>query len=352
MKEAFSVRHVAESSPEVAAEQAAVHKREAWRHEDVFGQSLLKAIHDREAAQGNPRALRLAEGELTYQLGREREFLKKMTAPDAYHQEQRANLILFFVEFIENLDPDGFFNFSAISDEDLMRTYLKHEAWMKEFRACDLEPAREKIFIRFQEFINKFSLKNLSLARARELISKVPIFIQDPILQVNYRHPGFNKAGVINLVPDKYDYVDLLHTLHHEMTHLVAGTEWALFAGPDEQSVVPRKNGLSYVSRDQESSLHRNFKWLNEAVTERIAMWLSGQDDSDCYKKERAELQKMIDAGVEESLFYEAYFESTDRSGVEGKAAGAPAMRALLKAIVERFGPGYLKKIEQLFKEI
>ena len=180
-----------------------------------------------------------------------------------------------------------------------------------------------------------------------------------------------NSAGdlyrwVVTIIPD-FEIVDPKDTLFHELVHTIAGREMAERRvkvqregeEPYEHSkVLFHKSGLKYsygyakgIEVPGVISISGKFRWLDEGLTEMISMRLQKQLKSDAYQVERDEIKKIIDAGVDEQLFFDAYFESRDTKTPPKERA--PALRALLRRINEVY-PGetsHLMKIEKELEE-
>ncbi|MBU1118830.1 hypothetical protein KKH43_03040 [Patescibacteria group bacterium] len=158
---------------------------------------------------------------------------------------------------------------------------------------------------------------------------------------------------------------DQRNVFFHEMVHTIAGRELIQakhrYSSDDSfgsKDIQFRNIGLGYEYEyakgeyfqwDGEVEPSRRFSWLNEGFTEMISMRLQSKTDDGSYQKEREAIQKMIDDGVDEQLFINAYFE--DRDNRKPKGERVPALRALLHKIHEVYEPGHLMRIEEKFEE-
>lgn len=122
----------------------------------------------------------------------------------------------------------------------------------------------------------------------------------------------------------------LKKTLFHEFLHEIAGRSISVYSqeriinGMRRQvnRVIYRKNGVQLMIADPNRSLrdwHTPNEWLNEAITEWLALTLSGYnlDDqesayggSNSYPEERKELDRLFSLGLEPEVVVKAYFEN------------------------------------------
>ncbi len=148
--------------------------------------------------------------------------------------------------------------------------------------------------------------------------------------------------------------------LFHELVHAIAGRamverqETVHFLGDPftSKEVQLQRTGLRYNHKFRKGmqrgamNTPSRFRWLNEAVTERIAMRILGMQASESYREERDELQKMVDSGVDEQLFIDAYFEDYDPTLPKG-VKKVPAFTALIKTVHAKMGRGYLRAVDE-----
>jgi len=121
----------------------------------------------------------------------------------------------------------------------------------------------------------------------------------------------------------------------HEMFHAISGIAVLGKRKEGQQADRPRlqKSGLLLEGR---------FRWLNEAITERLALRSLNMKDSDAYNDERDLLEKIIDKGVPEDLFLASYFED------QKPGKGAPATNKLIRAINEKCGPRFIQELDEI----
>lgn len=116
----------------------------------------------------------------------------------------------------------------------------------------------------------------------------------------------------------------LRKTLFHEFLHEISGTSVTVVTDEDPRWSTPshipriRKTGVSVTSKDR-APVSPN-TWLNEAITESLALELSGyvadEETAGAYKgsasygEERRELDRILALGVDRSVLTDAYFEN------------------------------------------
>lgn len=127
----------------------------------------------------------------------------------------------------------------------------------------------------------------------------------------------------------------LRHTVFHEGVHALEGKSIITYEDEDGDSVVKeQKRGLGMLAagpNTAEKKVKTYFEWLNEAVTEEVALrLLGGPQEKEGYQMERIALDDLIKRGVQEELFFKAYFENyTIGETNSSEEIGLPAWRAL-----------------------
>lgn len=138
---------------------------------------------------------------------------------------------------------------------------------------------------------------------------------------------------------------DAEHVYTHEMTHGLSGRTIFQYNRLDGDSrdhqhqrvglrfsnTVVTPEGKILDDNDRKISL----VWLNEAVTEEIAIELMGVVDSDSYGQERKLLKDLYAKGLSKQLLYAAYFENRDTTATMGNQL--PAWRALVEHCNQTF---------------
>lgn len=128
------------------------------------------------------------------------------------------------------------------------------------------------------------------------------------------------------------DYQEYVYT--HEMLHGVSGLAVLGSKTKEEKAFETQLQRLGLLVMGR-------FRWLNEAITERLSLKLTARQDSISYEDERFILQSMIDGGVPEELFFEAYFQD------QKSDKGSEAMNRLIKTINKELGPRYLQNLDE-----
>jgi hypothetical protein len=142
------------------------------------------------------------------------------------------------------------------------------------------------------------------------------------------------------------------HAIFHELTHALSGRTIIKQTKRDseESSVDHQRVGLTFYStKSGEEKKPKIFRWLNEAVTEEIAIQLHGELGL-IYRKERHALQKLYAKGVPRELVYKAYFENYDSNNTDR----VTAWKELTKKLNELFpngGIAELQRIDQTFEK-
>ncbi|HEY4480104.1 MAG TPA: hypothetical protein VJB58_01370 [Candidatus Paceibacterota bacterium] len=122
-------------------------------------------------------------------------------------------------------------------------------------------------------------------------------------------------------------------TVFHEMIHALSGRtilieEKGYF--PDEM-LEHQRVGFRFNVYDKNGDwAGKRFRWLNEAVTEEIAVELSkANPEHQSYHAEREKLKELYDSGLSKKLVYEAYFENYDPDSKDK----IPKWKGLIKTI-------------------
>lgn len=238
---------------------------------------------------------------------------------------------------------------------DLYRRILEGHVAEFEKKQKELEqklPDMEKLFTErlFKELAER-GIK-ISKKQIERKIKNTKVFVGDFLFysDINDTEGDYNPDSATAVLPSgdvgfvkKSDagfeeYYQEVYT--HEILHASSGSQ--VLAKKMEGDVVDAKAFRSGLYTG------KRLKWLDEAFTERLALKLVGKNDSHAYKEERDILQIIIDKGVPEDLFFQAYFE--DYSPTE-KSPDGPAIRKLIKTINEKCGPGFLQDFDAIINE-
>jgi len=227
----------------------------------------------------------------------------------------------------------------------LYRTILEHHIECHKKSDAELQKKLPVMQKRFIDRLEKKILKQNSPVSKQQLeqkMKKVKVIAGDYLLYSDFTGADgdYNCSNAIAVIPTgeimlvptpDFDYEKYQEEVYtHEMMHAVSAL--ALLS---EQSAEGNTVGM----RIQRMGLliEGRFRWLNEAVTEYLAIKATGRKDSNSYKTEREILQTMIDRGVPEHLFVEAYFSNQPL-----------ALKKLIKVINEKCGPQFLQDIDQV----
>ncbi len=138
---------------------------------------------------------------------------------------------------------------------------------------------------------------------------------------------------------------DILKTVVHEFYHAASHPLSETSVGPDgkQRSEVDIPTGL-----EKDRGLGKNF-WLNEAVTEELALATLGIDDPEkgSYASPRRLFKEVLRIShIPLALFIEAYFEEPDMRLPPGHRY--PKWERLTDEIAKHFGPRFLRKITRM----
>jgi hypothetical protein len=151
-----------------------------------------------------------------------------------------------------------------------------------------------------------------------------------------------HRSGVIQTATPifVYDKEQAKKNAYHEMLHEIAGAARHYIPHIIDNDFTHSKSGLS---------AHRAFTWLNEAVTEYLALELLGieKEKSESYVTEREKLQELFEKGLNKMLVWEAYFE--DITCDQEKKERGEKYNALVQAINNIEGVGGFNRIEYEF---
>jgi len=184
---------------------------------------------------------------------------------------------------------------------------------------------------------------------AASRISGVTVHLEDALtskLEENLGtfYPESNQIRIAEqLSPD-----ELQSTYVHEMLHALSGRTITEVQWEDSSSMIAHQRIGTHFSTRQE-----RFRWLNEAITEALAMQLLGRSKSTTYTKERKLLELISKKGNEEiprELFTNAYFENYEFGEKDKTGQGVPAWKRLQEKMSQAYGPGFLVELDKLIK--
>ncbi len=167
-------------------------------------------------------------------------------------------------------------------------------------------------------------------------------------------HTG--KIHIAESVPEGY----VEDVLMHETLHALAGRTAFLERYMDEEnknesayggtldSVAHQRTGVGFNEDPSLGSAER-FKWLDEAITERLTMQLT-KTPAGSYPKERLLLDLLLFRGkypIDPHFFVDAYFENYD----PGNTEKVPAWKTMMFVITKSYKPGFLTEIDKMVQE-
>ncbi len=151
---------------------------------------------------------------------------------------------------------------------------------------------------------------------------------------------------------------DLQHTFNHEMLHVVSGS--LFLTTPKHLGIFNTekyRRGLVFGPLAKGEKVER-FRWLNEAVTESLALEMNKDKDRDSapYRPERLLLSLLVNgpAGsdkhkVDRKKFSHAYFENYEPK--DEADARLKNWKELVRSINKAYYPGFLVKIDKLIEK-
>ncbi len=294
---------------------------------DIEDRAAIDALPFFETISTSPHIEKLVKDELP--------LIKKLSKYDA---------ITLFVCTVNKDIPDQLF-------EEMVRTYVNF--WEKK-----QEEFHEKAPYMLAEFKEKTlqAIKENKLPITQELLEErmddTRIYLADAMSIGDCTNGDYSvKEGVVR-VAYRDDEEAQEKTVFHEMVHALSGRTVRLRSGDLDH----QRNGLVFwVYNSKGNKSGKQFRWLNEAVTEEITIELLGIEPEDAaYPRERRYLQELYNQGVSKELVYGAYFENYDPDSQEK----VPKWKELVRLIKDthpeipddRGGVEYIKKVEEEIK--
>jgi hypothetical protein len=148
--------------------------------------------------------------------------------------------------------------------------------------------------------------------------------------------------------------VSLEHVLYHEGFHADAGK--LVIYSDEEQDIAITRSGLNY--RTFEADIYpphevkigiSRFEWLDEAITETLAMKVRGTENPGG-RVEECKLYDLLKTRgkqeIPEELFIDAYLENYDPTQPPGQRD--PAWKKLRRAINEAYDPAFIVELDKM----
>jgi hypothetical protein len=154
-------------------------------------------------------------------------------------------------------------------------------------------------------------------------------------------------TGVIKVVANP-DEKRQKEDIYHEMVHTLSGRTLLLKNKIDNEkkNVEHQRIGLSFDVVDTAGAFkEKKFRWINEAVTEEIAIKLSESEDG-TYPEERKNLNVLYGNGLLREDLYAAYFENYDPDSADKVPAWKNLTTELSKLHPEINGIEILNNLE------
>lgn len=234
--------------------------------------------------------------------------------------EKFTPLNIYIKVISHELPPDFLYRVAKRHTEQMAKRVARAERLVEEYKQEFLQAVRNGV---------EQGWLPVDLNRAARRLELVKGRIIDQISRPrsatlgNHSNDGVIGLSSIQFTQEKKDR--LRKTIFHEFTHEIAGKSIQIQEVKDGDRVVDarvhdRKQGVSFAPYD---SFDHRYTWLNEAITEWLAVRLSGydgdQDDfsfqgSYSYAAERVELDRLFRSGLEESVALQAYFEDIDKT--------------------------------------
>lgn len=139
------------------------------------------------------------------------------------------------------------------------------------------------------------------------------------------------------LEDEKYSLENIRHKFFHELLHQISGVlvkEYTQPHKPEQKQYAALKQGLSFPKKGT---------WLNEGLTELLAVILSGYSHEETYVEFKNIVRKCLKDGIPRDLFIHAYFESSLEDAAPGEHM--KHYRALNAAMTKKYGAGWLVKL-------
>jgi hypothetical protein len=222
----------------------------------------------------------------------------------------------------------------------------------------------------FQSIAEKYKLPiNGDLIQQR--LEEVKFSMMDAFQAVRLKENGSHdvRNDVLRLVESILDDQGFAkHIIFHELIHATSGRmisvensvfEEVLEDGGDSveielESFNHQRSGLHFFD-EKDGSFNEvenpQFYWLNEAVTESLALEMIEKDENEgfLYQPNRMLLQAILEKGnipVDRQNFYQAYFDNYD-----SKKGVIPKFEELIEIIERSYNKGFLFRLDDFIKK-
>lgn len=232
-----------------------------------------------------------------------------------------------FDGFMEKILDDSF------SDEFLYEAALHHESAMASKREA-LNALAGESKERFKSIVENAVASGNLPPSARDTLSRVDSMVVGLEDRLNSPFSGTRatlyRSGYVSVMSDVVSEDSaggVIHSLSHEYLHEISGKSITLTSLHENETDGSQLEDVSWFQKklglrffNPEARVPRLGVWINEAVTEWLALELFGysgdSDDPYSYKgslsyvEERKELDRLFAAGLERNVVIKAYFEN------------------------------------------
>ena len=233
---------------------------------------------------------------------------------------------------------------------DMVRSYQGQHREREQELKERFEILKENFLAQVENAVaDGFLSENTDLEKVKKRLEYTVVQLLDPVVQ---GHGTFGisrgEQGIVLIHPDAIAQgaEALRHIVFHELVHdAIAGLAVAVkITSNDEPTEVDfKKCGVRFNLR--KTYPKRDATWLNnmnEGITEKIALHLSGHEDAHAYGMERAYVDHLTGKEIPFKLFVEAYQEEyrVNQPGIR-----VPRLQELLNKIREVKGDKWLKDV-------
>ncbi len=245
--------------------------------------------------------------------------------------------------------------------EEATKNHIENEQRkFQKFESEELPGLMEKVNESIEEAIDQGVLP-INLDQWHLLRANVVIVLQDFVLDERTNHGSFAPDTGIQISPE-LSFEEKFHTLLHEFLHALSGKkvnrvrkvtkhdfEEDLLWTDVDIYFDHQRHGLSF-NRDYPFRRER-FLWLDEAMTEQLAMDVGKLIESESYCTERELLNLLVQSLGEEGkkLFVNVYFENFNPKDESKKRH--ENLRRLMKAIDQKLGERFLVRLDMFIYE-
>jgi hypothetical protein len=202
-----------------------------------------------------------------------------------------------------------------------------------------MDKLKERTMLLLPKAIQKIKESNLNTKAGLNLnrIIDVKWVVSDPMSNFTFsesRAKAYSAdSGIIafntHFLEDAHDDL-ILNVVIHEILHEISGTALS----KSNNKIKRYKAGLDTIS------VH-NGAWINEAITEKIAISVSGCSGSTSYLRERFFLDNLLQLGLDFSLLESAYFENWESKSGNLKNDGINPSKSKYRRSVDQINRIY-----------